>query len=97
MTKCKGYKVDKEDSSSKYGKALTYELLRNPRDKGGKKNTMWENVIKNNQFQFRAPKSSFVDEQNFGGVSYQTVKKEFRLAYTKGNVDKDGFIKPFVI
>ena len=97
ICKCKGYKVDKEDSSSKYGRALNYELLRNPTDKGGKKNTLWEHVIKNNQFQFRAPKSSFVDEQNFGGVSYQTVKKEFRLAYTKGSVDKDGFIKPFVI
>jgi hypothetical protein len=43
------------------------------------------------------PSSAFVDEVNPWGVSYQTVKKEFRLAYTKGNVDKDGFIKPFVI
>ena len=98
ICKCKGYKVDKEDASSKHGKVLTYDMLRNPPDKSRKnRNKLWESVLKNAQFQFRCPKSCFVNEKNPWGVSYLTVKKEFRLTYTKGNVDKDGFITPFVI
>ena len=85
--------MNKEDRTDFYGQELTYDLLKNPRDN----NKLFEQVVKNSQFQFRVPKSAFVDEVNPWGVSYQTVKKEFRLAYTKGNVDKDGFITPFVI
>jgi len=82
ICKCKGYKSDKEK-----GNKLTYDMLLNPTDK----------VIKNSQYQFRIPKSSFVNESNPFGCSYYPVHKTFQTKYKKGNVDEDGFITPLVI
>ena len=56
------------------------------------------NTIRQDQDQFRCPKSNYVSETNYCEIRTVKVNKSFRMNYTKGIVNKEtGEITPLII
>ncbi len=85
FTKLKGYKADKEDPSTKLQFDWFEQLVNNEIE-----------YIENEQEQWNFPKSSMVDEHRICGLNILPVHKKFKISYSKGEVNADNTVTPFV-
>lgn len=83
ITKLKGYKQSK-------GNELEFDTF-------VKLNNKELPHIDQDQVQFNIPKSAWVCSERKFGLTIKPIHKKFMINYTKGNVNSDGSITPFIV
>ena len=96
ITKCKGYKQTNGDKLT-YNDLLKLATKTKPKDENEFGYfDIHKNHLEQEQTQFRIPKANMLSETDAFKYTIPSVTKQFKITYTKGNVDLSGVETPLI-